>query len=155
PERTRVHTVSFLAALVELGRLALAVAERAGGRRPAWARDWAATPERLRAILDREHELEEAAKRAAASQAVRIVGAGPNAAAAAETALKLNEMAHLGAQPLELETSLHGPLCAVDRGTFVGVFAAAGPSLERVRDLLGALETIGARSMLFGHPVLP
>jgi glucosamine--fructose-6-phosphate aminotransferase (isomerizing) len=155
PERTRVHTVSFLAALVELGRLALAVAERAGGRRPAWARDWAATPERLRAILDREPELDEAAKRAAASQAVRIVGAGPNAATAAETALKLNEMAHLGAQPLELETSLHGPLCAVDRDSFVGVFAASGPSLERIRDLLGALETIGARSMLFGHPIQP
>jgi glucosamine--fructose-6-phosphate aminotransferase (isomerizing) len=155
PERTRVHTVSFLAALIELGRLALAVSERAGGRKPTWARDWAAVPERLRAILDREPELEEPAKLAAAAPAVRIVGAGPNAASAAEAALKLNEMAHLGAQALELETALHGPLCAVDRGTFVGVFAAAGPSLDRVGDLLRALETIGARSWVVGRPAQP
>jgi glucosamine--fructose-6-phosphate aminotransferase (isomerizing) len=155
PERTRVHTVSFLAALIELGRLALAVAERAGGRRPAWERDWSATPERLRAILDREPELEEPAKLAAAAPAVRVIGAGPNAATAAETALKLNEMAHLGVQALELETSLHGPLCAVDRGAFAAVFAAAGPSLARVGALRGALEPIGARSWIVGRPVQP
>jgi glucosamine--fructose-6-phosphate aminotransferase (isomerizing) len=155
PERTRVHTVSFLAALIELGRLALAVSERAGGRRPGWAADWSAAPERLRTILDQAGAMEEPAKRAAAAPGVRIVGAGPNAATAAETALKLNEMAHLGAQALELETALHGPLCAVDRGDFVGVFAAAGPSLDRVGDLLGALETIGARSWIVGRPVQP
>jgi glutamine---fructose-6-phosphate transaminase (isomerizing) len=149
PEASNAHTVSYLAALVELGRLALALGEREQ-LRPSWAGDWARTPGLIESVLVREKELDEPAKHAAAAAAIYAFGGGPNAATAFETALKLKEMAHLSVEPVELETALHGPLTAVNRGDLALLFAAPGPALERMGDLSRALDAIGAKRWTVG-----
>lgn len=136
-DQSWAHTVGYLSPIV--AGLALA-ARLSGTRLDAVA---------VHALLDVAHEPRAAADVAAGLTGVdRIVvtGAGADRAAVRELALKITEAARLPADPLDLETVLHGPLAAAGRWTgliVIGTDAAAGGlGLDRLRRVLTAARAL-------------
>lgn len=145
PERSSTHTASYTANLAALATIAVRLGEGrgvdAGALRDALTR----LPEDIATVLAREALVVPAAEALAARGRLTLAGAGPNAATAREGALKIKESSYLTAEGVELETALHGHLQAIEAGDLAVVIAAQGPALERIGDLVRALELLGAR----------
>jgi len=73
-----------------------------------------------------------------------IVGGGVNWAAAQELAPKFEETAPLPSKAFQVEDSLHGPLPSIDEGSLVITLSVAGPSYDKVGDLLKTASLVGA-----------
>lgn len=141
-ERSWAHTISYTAAVTTLAGV---------------ANDGADQQERLdlsplSTLVSDVLNLEEAMHRLAAG-AVRahaehgqlrvvLTGAGANAVTATEGVLKLLETSYVAAEHFELEEMLHGPLAAVTPHTLVFMLVPPGPSTERARELVSALEAL-------------
>jgi len=105
-ERAATHTVSYLTALVALGRLVAGLLGEAAARPLTEA--LAATP----ALLDRAVEAPaptDAAARLAERAPLLVAGFGLDAVTAGEGALKIKEGAYLWAEGMSAEAALHGP----------------------------------------------
>lgn len=141
-ERSWAHTASYTAALATLAAVANDLAE------PEERLDLSPLPNLLADVLT----LEEMAHRLAAStitverfrEPVRILvaGAGPNVATASEGVLKLLETSYALAEYAELEEVLHGPLAAVTSDTLCILLVPPGPSTDRARDVVAALQAL-------------
>jgi len=117
-ERAETYTVSYLAALLVLARLSLAVGE------PGFDdRQLSALPDRVRAAAHARPPIQ-----AAPERLLVLAGVGPGAVTAREGALKLREGARLPAEGYEAEYLLHGT--AVPLGPGDGMIAIQ-PSDDR------------------------
>jgi glutamine---fructose-6-phosphate transaminase (isomerizing) len=137
-EASGCHTVSYTAALAMLAALAAAV-----GRDEAAARDLAALPEAVAALLGRDAS-DARASRLGGRRHYWFVGGGPNAATAYEAALKLTEAAWVPATGLAAEQFLHGPWAALEPADVVVLIAPPGASYARCRAVGRVAAEIGA-----------
>ncbi len=130
-ERSETYTASYLAALVVLARLSLAL-----GQSSLAAGDLNRLPGAVRAAAERPFELGLEDRRV-----IALAGVGPGAVSAREGALKLREAARALAEGYEAEYLLHGsavPLGAAD------ALLALQPTHDPV-GLLGRLMAAAAR----------
>jgi glucosamine--fructose-6-phosphate aminotransferase (isomerizing) len=142
------HTVGYLSPIVTGIVLASKVA---GGRIDAAA---------IHALLDVAHDPRAAADLAAGLTGVDrviVTGAGIDFGSARELALKIEEGARLPAEPIELESVLHGHLGAATRWTGLVVVATElGPALQaqRLARVLDAARTLSMPTAgLLAEPV--
>ncbi len=77
-----------------------------------------------------------------------IIGAGPNLATAHFSMAKIIEAARFNAVAQQLEEWAHEHYFLCGPGTVTTVLAPAGRSLERARDVLGAIRGIGGTSVV-------
>ena len=135
-ERAETYTASYLAALLVLARLSVAVGhpgfdERQLSELPARVRAAAQAP----VVLDAPPE-----------RLIVLAGAGPAAVTAREGALKLREAAQLAAEGYEAEYLLHGTAVPLGRSD---AFLAIQPA----DDQFGLLELLGAAAASEGLEV--
>jgi glucosamine--fructose-6-phosphate aminotransferase (isomerizing) len=149
-EVSSTHTMSYTANLAAIAEVAVAFASRRGHPMPELDRALRGLPESMERVIAREREVVPAAEALARSGRMALVGAGPNAATAREGALKVKESSYRTAEGFELEDFLHGGLQPTHPGDLVVALAPAGPSVERTRDLLRAVDLVGA----IGWPVV-
>jgi glucosamine--fructose-6-phosphate aminotransferase (isomerizing) len=85
-----------------------------------------------------------------------VAGAGRDWPTAQEAVLKLREGAYVAAEAHETEQLLHGYLAAVDESVRAFVLEGEGRAAERARQVVAALEAIGADATLVPtrHPVV-
>jgi glutamine---fructose-6-phosphate transaminase (isomerizing) len=135
-ERAETYTASYLAALVVLARLSVAVGE------PGFdERQLSELPGRVRQAARAPVPLESAPERL-----VVLAGVGPGAVTAREGALKLREAAHIPAEGYEAEYLLHGTAVPLGRGD---ALVAIQPSHDR----FGLLELLAAAAASEGLEV--
>jgi glucosamine--fructose-6-phosphate aminotransferase (isomerizing) len=155
-ERSAAFTASHTAAMFVLAQIAFVLGEHEG---IPGAHDLrgalAGLPALVAAVLDREDEVLDVSREAAARQ-VYVTGAGPNAATALEAVIKAREAATGKIDALPLEQFLHGPLVTVDAGDLailVNVRGANATSSTRTTEVARVLDLIGARIWLVGQGV--
>jgi fructoselysine-6-P-deglycase FrlB-like protein len=85
-----------------------------------------------------------------------IVGAGRDLPTVREATLKLREGVHIATEAHHTEQILHGHLAAIDETVRVFVLEGEGRAAERARDVLRALDELGAPTTLVPseHPVV-
>jgi glucosamine--fructose-6-phosphate aminotransferase (isomerizing) len=154
-ERSAAFTASHTAAMFVLAQVATLLAEAGAPARSAQLRRaLAGLPEQVEAVLAREAEVEQVARRAADRQ-IYAAGAGPNAATALEAVIKAREAATARIDGLAMEQFLHGPLVTVnpeDFAVLVNVKGAAPATVERTSEIAEVLDRIGTPIWLVGAP---
>jgi glucosamine--fructose-6-phosphate aminotransferase (isomerizing) len=143
-ERAVAATKTYTAELLAIAMLACAMESDASATNP-WG-----SPRELRAALERapdalssalkaESAAEAAAGQRAGMEQCVVLGRGFEYATAREWALKLKELAQLGADPYSAADFQHGPLALVEPGYPVLAVATRGRTAAGVADLLARL----------------
>lgn len=99
----------------------------------------AGVPAAIRAVFQREDQIERLAERFRYMQRCVVIGRGLNYATAFELSIKMKELTYATAEPYSSADFLHGPIAVVDSGFPVIVVAPSGKllpeSLEFIRQL--------------------
>jgi len=150
-ERSSAHTVSYTSTLAVLALLA---------GRLGYHRTGSATlpegflreelPEVLRAALGTEEEVAALARQHIGRRRIWLLGGGPSAVTATETALKIKETSYLQAEGMPTETMLHGPFQCVEEDDLFVLLAPSGAARERTLEVAELAEEVGAPSLIFG-----
>lgn len=141
-ERSSVHTVSHLGALVRLAQLAT---QASPDLHAAWAGAMQGLPDRVQSVLeDSRDRIDVLAEHIRLDRGTFFIGGGPATATALEGALKLREASFVFAEGHEVEAVLHGPLISIDAADRALMIAEPGPSLARTQDVAAGLSAIGA-----------
>src|SRR5215213_3035560 len=154
-EKSSAHTVSYTSAVAVLALLA---------GRLGYHRTGSATlpeeflreelPEALRVALGKEDEVAAVAREHVGRRRIWLVGGGPSAVTATETALKIKETSYLQAEGMPTETMLHGPFQCVEADDLFVLIAPSGAARERTLEVAELVEEVGATYMIFGDATL-
>ena len=148
-EKSPAHTVSHTTAVAVLallaGRLGL---HRSGSETLDGGSLEDGIPAALRAALDAEEEAAFLAGEHLNRRRIWLVGGGPSAAVAAETALKIKETSYLQAEGIPTETMLHGPFQCVEADDLFVLISPSGAARERTLEIAGLAREIGARVLV-------
>jgi len=144
PELSSTHTVSYTTAIA----LALHLTSRLGDD-AGFAHELGEVPDYVATLLGQE-SWDDLADRYGNRKRLWLVGAGPNAATAAEAALKLQEAAYANAIAADAEQFLHGAWAACEPDDLVVVIAPAGPSRDRVLMAARTARELGAAVVALG-----
>ena len=144
-ERAVPATKSVTATLLALGIIAQAL-----GRVPWRAREIAAIPQAISALLDDGHPLDTVARQIASAGRVIVTGRGLMLAAAFETALKIRETSSIFAEAISAADLRHGPIATIGPGFPVLVLAGHGGSAADARQLGAHLRRRGALVTIVG-----
>ena len=87
------------------------------------------------AALAREH---------AGRRRIWLLGGGPGAVTATETALKIKETSYLQAEGMPTETMLHGPFQCVEADDLFVLIAPSGAARERTLEVAELIDEVGA-----------
>ncbi|TMD05762.1 MAG: SIS domain-containing protein [Chloroflexi bacterium] len=140
-ERSSVHTVSHVGALVRLAQLAT---HASPDLHSAWAEAMEGLPARVQSVLeDSRDPIAAQAEQIRFDRGTFFIGGGPATATALEGALKLREASFVFAEGHEVEAVLHGPLISIDAADRAVMIAEPGPSLARTQDVAAGLSAIG------------
>ncbi len=135
PEISVASTKAYTAQVLALTMLALYIAqvqEAPGIRVEEWIEELNRLPEKARAALDLDAQIQEIAEQCKNMPLCFFLGRGADAAVALEAALKLKEVAYVPTQESPAGEMKHGPLALVQPGV-VSVFGATDPStLDKV-----------------------
>jgi glucosamine--fructose-6-phosphate aminotransferase (isomerizing) len=148
-ERSAAHTVSYTAALSILARLAGRIGYHRTGSETlaeAFLRD--ELPAALGAALGAEEPVEGLAREHLARRRIWLVGGGPSAVTADETALKIKETSYLQAEGMSTETMLHGPFQCVEAEDLFVLIAPAGAAQERTLEVAELVAEIGGSCLI-------
>lgn len=150
-ERSSAHTVSYTSAVAVLALLA---------GRLGYHRTGSATlpdellkervPEALRTALGTEEEVSALAREHVGRRRIWLLGGGPSAVTATETALKIKETSYLQAEGLPTETMLHGPFQCVEADDLFVLIAPSGAARERTLEVAELVEEVGAPYLILG-----
>ena len=150
-EMSAAHTVSYTSAVSVLALLA---------GRLGYHRTGSATvpdellqdelPGALRTALGAEEEVAALAREHVGRRRIWLVGGGPSAVTAIETALKIKETSYLQAEGMPTETMLHGPFQCVEADDLFVLIAPSGAARERTLELAELVEEVGATYLIFG-----
>lgn len=148
-EQSAAYTISYSGALAALAALAAAIgAVRTGSQRLDPNVLLSTVPGAMSAALATEPAVAEIARHTKDRRRIWLVGGGPSAITAPETALKIKEAAYLMAEGMSTEQMFHGPFqCAAADDLFV-LIAPSGPAQERTLQLAGPVKAIGADYLL-------
>ena len=154
-EKSPAHTVSYTSAVAVLALLA---------GRLGYHKTGSATlpdgllreelPEALREALGKEEEAAALAREHVGRRRIWLVGGGPSAVTATETALKIKETSYLQAEGMPTETMLHGPFQCVEADDLFVLIAPSGAARERTLELAELAEEVGARYLIFGDSTI-
>lgn len=144
-EKSPAHTVSHTTAVAVLALLAARTGRyRTGvGTVPDNLLS-EEVPAALRAALGTEDMASDLAREHVGRRRIWLVGGGPVAASAAETALKIRETSYLQAEGLPTETMLHGPFQCVEAEDLFVLIAPEGPARERTLEMAGLAQEVGS-----------
>jgi glucosamine--fructose-6-phosphate aminotransferase (isomerizing) len=135
-ERAVAATKTYTAELFSIAMLAAALDPALAAERQSAL---GLVPDALRRALDAEADVEAAARDRADIEQCVVLGRGYEYATAREWALKLKELAQLGADPYSAADFQHGPLALVEPGYPVLAVATRGATLPGMAELLGRL----------------
>ena len=142
PEIGVASTKAFTAQLAVFLTVVEAMAGSRSDTAAAIARTRQILPAGLRAVLEREESLAEAARAISDRRSALFLGRGPLAPLAMEGALKLKETAYIHAEGLAAGELKHGPLALVDPDMPVIVLAPSDSLRDKV---LSNAEEVAAR----------
>ena len=137
-EASETHTVGYTAALALLAALAAGVG---GDETTAHALE--SVPDLVATLLGQE-SWDDLAERYGGRRRYYFVGGGPNAATAAEAALKMHEASYVAALGFDCEEFLHGPWSAMTAEDALFVVTPAGPARARCLTAARVARAIGA-----------
>ncbi len=150
-EKSSAHTVSYTSAVAVLALLAGRLGYHAGG--PTTLPDELLRekiPEALRVALGTEEEVAALAREHVGRRRIWLLGGGPSAVTATETALKIKETSYLQAEGMPTETMLHGPFQCVEAEDLFVLIAPSGAARERTLEVAELVEEVGAPYLIFG-----
>jgi glucosamine--fructose-6-phosphate aminotransferase (isomerizing) len=105
-------------------------------------------PEALAGAIKTEAQIAQLAQATKDRRRIWIVGGGPSAITAPETALKIKEAAYLMAEGISTEQFFHGPFQCVSSDDLFVLIAPSGPAQERTLQLTGPIKEIGGDYVL-------
>jgi glutamine---fructose-6-phosphate transaminase (isomerizing) len=144
-EKSPAHTVSHTTAVAVLALLAARVGEkRTGSETLAMSTIEDELPAALGAALATEDGAAALAEGHVDRRRIWLLGGGPAAITAAETALKIRETSYLQAEGLPTETMLHGPFQCVEAEDLFVLTAPEGAARERTLEVAGLAGEVGA-----------
>jgi glucosamine--fructose-6-phosphate aminotransferase (isomerizing) len=144
-ERAVPATKTFTAQLAVFGFLAEALGS------PPWiATDWESVPSAVAAVLADPSAARDVAERIGDAPGIICVGRGFLFPVALEAALKLKETSRILAEGYSAADLRHGPIAVVEEEFPVLIFAAHGPTLEDVQELVATLQERRARTFVVG-----
>jgi glucosamine--fructose-6-phosphate aminotransferase (isomerizing) len=150
-ERSPAHTVSYTTAVVVLAHLAGRVGyHRTGSATLPAGLLHREVPAALRAALATEEQVAALAREHVRRRRIWLLGGGPSAVTARETALKIKETSYLQAEGMPTETMLHGPFQCVEADDLFILLAPAGAARERTLEVAELVEEVGAPYGIFG-----
>jgi glucosamine--fructose-6-phosphate aminotransferase (isomerizing) len=136
PERAVAATKTYTAELLAIAMLSCAMDGSEGAAR---SEALARVPEAIASALGVESEAQAAAEQRGGVDQCIVLGRGYEYATAREWALKLKELAQVGADPYSAADFQHGPLALVEPGYPVLAVATRGPTLPGMTELLTRL----------------
>lgn len=150
-ERSAAHTVSYTGAVALLALLA----GRLGHHRTSDSKLSEGflkekIPAALQKVLAAEGDVESRAREYCGWRRIWLIGGGPSAVAAEETALKIKETSYLGAEGMSTETMLHGPFQCVEAEDLFVLIAPAGASQERTLEVAELVREVGGACLVVG-----
>jgi glucosamine--fructose-6-phosphate aminotransferase (isomerizing) len=104
----------------------------------------------LRAALGTEDEVAALARQHVGRRRIWLVGGGPSAVTATETALKIKETSYLQAEGMSTETMLHGPFQCVEADDLFVLIAPSGAAMERTLEIAELAEEVGVPCLILG-----
>lgn len=144
-EKSPAHTVSHTTAVAVLALLAGRLgSHRSGSETLDKGYLEKEIPAALRTTLDTENEAAALAREHADRRRIWLVGGGPGAVVAAETALKIKETSYLQAEGIPTETMLHGPFQCVEAEDLFVLIAPEGPARDRTLEIAGLAREVGS-----------
>lgn len=150
-ERSPAHTVSYTGAVAVLALLAGRLGyHRTGSTKLPDERLREEVPDALRAALGTENEVAALAREHIGRRRIWLVGGGPSAVTAMETALKIKETSYLQAEGMSTETMLHGPFQCVEADDLFVLIAPSGAAAERTLEVAELAELVGAPCLVLG-----
>ncbi|MDQ3861921.1 MAG: SIS domain-containing protein, partial [Actinomycetota bacterium] len=150
-ERSPAHTVSYTSAVAVLALLAGRIGyHRRGSVTLPEGLLREELPEALRAALGKEEEVAALAREHVGRRRIWLLGGGPSAVTALETALKIKETSYLQAEGMPTETMLHGPFQCVEADDLFVLIGPSGAARERTLEVAELVEEVGARYLIVG-----
>jgi glucosamine--fructose-6-phosphate aminotransferase (isomerizing) len=136
PELAIAATKTYTAELMTIAMLSSALLGPKGG---AW-QDLQSVPSWVEEALALESAVSNAAARYGSLERCVVLGRGYNYATAFEWALKLKELAYVGAEPYSSADFLHGPIAVIGEGFPVLAVVAAGALADSLLSMLRHLK---------------
>ena len=150
-EKSSAHTVSHASAVAVLALLAGGLGHyRTGSTTLPDELLRERIAEALRTALGTEEEVEALAREHVGRRRVWLLGGGPSAITATETALKIKETSYLQAEGMPTETMLHGPFQCVESDDLFILIAPSGAARERTLEVAELVEEVGAPYVIVG-----
>ena len=150
-EKSSAHTVSYTSAVAVLALLAGRLGHhRSGSVTMPEELLREEIPEALRVALGTEEQAAALARENVGRRRIWLVGGGPGAVTATETALKIKETSYLQAEGMPTETMLHGPFQCVEADDLFVLIAPSGAARERTLEVAELAEEVGARYLILG-----
>ena len=150
-EESSAHTVSYTGAVAVLALLAGRLGHHRTGSATLpdeFLRE--RVPDALRTALGTEEEVAALAREHVGRRRIWLLGGGPSAVTATETALKIKETSYLQAEGMPTETMLHGPFQCVEADDLFVLLAPSGAAMERTLEVAELIEEVGAAFLVFG-----
>ena len=150
-EKSPAHTVSYTSAVAVLALLAGRLGHHRSGSTTLpdeIVRE--EIPQTMRAALGTEEQVEALARGHVGRRRIWLLGGGPSAVTAAETALKIKETSYLQAEGMPTETMLHGPFQCVEADDLFVLIAPSGASRKRTLEVAELVEEVGAAYVVVG-----
>ena len=150
-EKSSAHTVSYTSAVAVLALLAGRLGHhRSGSVTMPEELLREEIPEALRVALGTEEQAAALARENVGRRRIWLVGGGPGAVTATETALKIKETSYLQAEGMPTETMLHGPFQCVEADDLFVLIAPSGAARERTLEVAELAEEVGVQYLIFG-----
>jgi len=150
-EMSAAHTVSYTSAVAVLALLAGRLGyHRTGSTTVPDELLQDELPGALRSALGTEEEVAKLAREHVGRRRIWLVGGGPSAVTATETALKIKETSYLQAEGMPTETMLHGPFQCVEADDLFVLIAPSGVARERTLEIAELVEEVGATYLIVG-----
>ena len=150
-ERSAAHTVSYTAAISVLAQFAGRIGyHRTGSETLAEEFLRNELPAALGATLGAEESVRVLAGEHLGRRRIWLLGGGPSAVTAKETALKIKETSYLQAEGMSTETMLHGPFQCVEAEDLFVLVAPAGAAQERTLEVAELVAEIGGPCLIVG-----
>jgi len=150
-EMSAAHTVSYTSAVAVLALLAGRLGyHRTGSTTVPDELLQDELPGALRTALGTEEEVAKLAREHVGRRRIWLVGGGPSAVTATETALKIKETSYLQAEGMLTETMLHGPFQCVEADDLFVLIAPSGVARERTLEIAELVEEVGATYLIVG-----
>ena len=150
-EMSAAHTVSYTSAVAVLALLAGRLGyHRTGSTTVPDELLQDELPGALGSALGTEEEVAKLAREHVGRRRIWLVGGGPSAVTATETALKIKETSYLQAEGMPTETMLHGPFQCVEADDLFVLIAPSGVARERTLEIAELVEEVGATYLIVG-----